>query len=52
MALEQGLTRLYVKASEAARRLFEHKGFSVTERCDFVLDGVAIHNYAMEKRLA
>lgn len=50
-ARERGLQRLYVEASEAARRLFTHKGFTVTARRDFVIGGVQIHNYAMEKLL-
>jgi putative acetyltransferase len=46
-----GLTRLHVEASEGARGLFLRKGFSVIERRDFPLRGVAIHHYRMEKRL-
>lgn len=42
--------RLYVEASELARGLFERKGFAVTARRDFEVRGVAIHNYAMERR--
>jgi putative acetyltransferase len=51
-ACERGLTRLHVEASELARRLFERKGFSMLERRDFELRGVAIHNYAMFKILS
>jgi putative acetyltransferase len=40
-----------VEASEAARRLFERRGFTVVRRRDLDLDGVAIHNFAMVKRL-
>ena len=47
----QGMPRVYVEASEAARRLFIRKGFSIAGRRDFMLRGVAIHNYAMAKEL-
>lgn len=50
-ARADGMTRLYVEASEAARRFFLKRGFAVTARRDFEIDGVAIHNYAMERRL-
>jgi len=46
-----GLTQLFTEASEAARRLFLRKGFAVADRRDFALNGVAIHNYRMEKGL-
>ncbi len=46
-----GLTHLFTEASEAARRLFLRKGFVVANRRDFELQGVAIHNYRMEKIL-
>ena len=52
VARRQGLPRLYVEASEAARRLFLRKGFSIVRRRDFVVGGVEIHNYAMAKTLA
>lgn len=52
VARRAGMTRLYTEASEAARRLFLRKGFRIVERRDFELQGVAIHNYAMEKDLA
>ena len=45
------MPRLYVEASELARRLFLRKGFTVVTRRDFAVGGVMIHNYAMEKRL-
>ncbi|MBQ1541947.1 GNAT family N-acetyltransferase [Caulobacter sp. CCUG 60055] len=48
----RGLVRLFVEASEAARRLFAAKGFVALERRDFMLRGVTIHNYRMEKSLA
>jgi len=55
-ALEQaaraaGTSRLYAEASETARGFFERQGFAVTARRDFAVAGVAIHNYAVEKRL-
>jgi putative acetyltransferase len=50
-AREQGLTRLFTEASEAARRLFLRKGFTEIARQDFLRHGVPIHNYRMEKRL-
>lgn len=46
-----GLTHLFTEASEAARRLFLRKGFTEVHRRDFELQGVAIHNYRMEKGL-
>ena len=51
-ALSRRLPRLYVEASEAARRLLLRKGFSIIERREFELRGVAIHNYAMAKELS
>lgn len=42
---------LFVEASEAARRLFERRGFRVDTRNDFTINGVAIHNYRMSKRI-
>lgn len=50
-ACEGGLPELHVEASEGARRLFEKKGFTVQARREWVLRGVAIHNYAMTKHL-
>jgi putative acetyltransferase len=50
-ASEWGLSRLFVEASESARRLFEKKGFVVQERCVKTLRGVPIHNYSMSKEL-
>jgi putative acetyltransferase len=46
-----GLSRIFVEASELARPLFERRGFVLLGRNDLSLDGVAIHNYRMEKRL-
>ena len=50
-ARAQGLTRLYSEASEAARRFFAKKGFTVLAKREFEIGGVPIHNYAVEKRL-
>ena len=50
-ARARGMDRLFVEASEAALRLFARKGFARVERQDFILRGVAIHNYLMEKSL-
>jgi putative acetyltransferase len=50
-ARASGMTRLYVEASEAARRFFLKRGYAVSARRDFDIEGVAIHNYAMERTL-
>lgn len=49
IARTSGCTRLYTEASELARPVFEKSGYEVIERRDLEIDGVAIHNYAMEK---
>ncbi len=46
-----GTARLHVEASELARPLFERRGFTLLRRNDLVVNGVAIHNFSMEKRL-
>jgi len=50
-----GLTRLFTEASELARPVFERAGYALIHRRDFAIGPaeapVAIHNYAMEKRL-
>ncbi len=51
-AQARDITRLYTEASELARPAFERAGYKVTHRRDFEVEGVAIHNYAMEKALA
>jgi putative acetyltransferase len=51
VAREHRIPVLFTEASEAARRLFERKGFTVESRNDFKLNGVAIHNYRMSKHL-
>ena len=48
---DHGLSRFYVEASEAARRFFLKRGYVETSRRDFVVEGVPIHNYAMERNL-
>jgi putative acetyltransferase len=50
-AKERGMAVLFVEASEAARRLFERRGFNVEARNDFQVNGVAIHNYRMSKSI-
>lgn len=45
------ITRLFVEASEMARPVFARFGFALLHRRGITLDGVAVHNYAMEKRL-
>jgi len=50
-ARARGHTRLFTEASELARPAFERAGFTILHRRDFSVAGVAIHNYAMEKRL-
>ncbi len=51
----EGIQRLYTQASELARPVFERAGYVMQHRRNFLIehDGieVAIHNYAMEKRL-
>ncbi|WP_200943497.1 GNAT family N-acetyltransferase [Brevundimonas sp. Root1423] len=48
-ARASGLSRLYVEASEPAKRFFVKRGYTVVERRDFEIGGVPIHNYAMER---
>lgn len=50
-AIDAGTPRLFVDASEAARRFFLLEGFHVIARREFQLRGVMIHNFAMEKTL-
>lgn len=50
-ARESGVSRLYVEASEPARRFFLKHGYTVMQRRDFEIGGVPIHNYAMERLL-
>jgi putative acetyltransferase len=50
-ARERGIGRLFVEASEPARRFFLRKSFIVRRRREFTVAGVAMHNFAMEKRV-
>jgi putative acetyltransferase len=50
-ARQRGIGRLFVEASEPARRLFERKGFTILTRQNLIRHGVAMHNYAMQKEL-
>lgn len=54
-ARKLGVERLYTEASELARPVFARAGYALLHRRDFAIPGddgeVAIHNYAMEKRL-
>jgi putative acetyltransferase len=51
VARRKGIKRLHVEASEPARRFFAKRGFAIVARNDFELDGVAMHNFLMEKQL-
>lgn len=51
VAIAQGKQVLRVEASEASRRFFEKKGFTVRTRRDRELRGVYIHNYEMTKTI-
>lgn len=55
-ARSQGVTRIFTEASELARPVFQRAGYDLLHRRDFSIafEGreVAIHNYAMDKRLA
>lgn len=50
-ARAKGVNRLYTEASELARATFARAGYTMMHRRDFDLDGVPIHNFAMEKAL-
>jgi len=47
----KGLERVYLEASEAARRFFLKQGFVETHRQELLIQSVPIHNYAMHKML-
>ncbi len=51
LARARGIKRLYVEASEAAQRMFLRREYAVVERRRFILRGVAIHNYLMDRTL-
>jgi putative acetyltransferase len=50
-AAERGIGLLYVEASEPARRFFLKMGFTIVKRREFLVTGIPIHNFRMEKRL-
>ena len=50
-AVDRRIRRLYVEASEPARRFFLKRNFVVLQRRDFDLAGVPIHNFEMQKYL-
>lgn len=50
-ARDRGIERLLSEASELARQAFERAGYTMTQSRDFSIDGVSIHNWAMEKPL-
>lgn len=50
-ARSQSAERLFSEASDLARPVFERAGYKMTHRRDLSIDGVAIHNWAMEKPL-
>jgi putative acetyltransferase len=50
-ARARGIGRLFAEASEPARRFLLKRGFRAIGRNRFALEGVAIENVRMEKRL-
>ena len=50
-AREAGLALLHTEASETARPVFEKTGYTAVVRRDFEVEGVAMHNWKMEKQL-
>lgn len=51
VARTDALMQLTVNASDAAKGLFTRQGFTLIARNNLTLDGVAIHNWRMEKSL-
>ena len=51
-ARSRPVSRIYVEASEAARRFFLGRGFCVLARRELLIAGVPIHNFAMERMLS
>lgn len=51
VAKRRKLSRLFVEASEAAKRFFEKRGFTLISKHGHNIGGVDIHNYEMEKIL-
>ena len=52
VARSAGIQLLFVEASEPAKSFFEKQGFEHTDRNDFTLNGVELHNYRMRKSLS
>ena len=52
LARRWGVERLFTEASDLARPAFERVGYTVSHKREFVIDGVPIHNWAMEKALS
>ena len=50
-ASRKGIRRLFVEASEPARRFFLKRDFRQVERREVELNGVTLHNFRMEKWL-
>jgi putative acetyltransferase len=50
-ALRQGIDGLHAESSESALGFFRRHGFEVIGRRELDISGVAIHNYAVGKRL-
>ena len=50
-AIERGMVHLFTEASEVAKPFFLRRGYKLLHRNDMEIEGVAIHNYAMEKAL-
>lgn len=50
-AKAQNIAKLYCEASELAKSFLLKHGFSVIKRRDFDVNGVPIHNFAVEKHL-
>lgn len=51
LARDWNVTRLYTEASDLARASFERAGYVMTHKREFAIEGVPIHNWAMEKAL-
>ena len=50
-ARQSGITRLHTEASETARPVFARAGYADVLRRPLEIDGVALHNWKMEKLL-
>ena len=50
-ARQAGMTRLHTEASETARQGFARAGYATVLRRPLEIDGVALHNWKMEKLL-